>query len=635
MTGRDDPPRLDAAGEPSGDGPGGVGAVEQESLGAVNPSTALAGTVVDELVRGGVRHVVLAPGSRSTALAVAVARRDDVELHVRHDERSAAFLALGLARGDGRPAAVVTTSGTAVANLGPAVAEAHTAGVPLVVVSADRPVELHHVGANQAFAQADLFRELVRWHLDLPAASGAPGEPGYWRSATARLVAAARGRPGAGVVAADAGGSAGPVHANLAFREPTVPGLDDGRTRALPYRQVLAGRTDGQPWTRFGLPSTAIDPDLVARLQALVAGRRVLVVAGDGPTPAPALAALRRSGVPVLAEPTVGGPRGVGTPHLGPILAAMGDDPAWRPDLVLRLGRPTLSRAALVGLSDVETVQVTEVGVTDPTRTVAHAVTAPAGPLVAALVAAGLAQESNWSQRWRDGVEVARGVVAGHLDGRDAPEPAVARRVSSAVGDRPLVVASSLPIRDLADYADAAPDAAPDAGPDAGEPVGDPAGPASPTGPGRVLANRGLAGIDGFTSTAVGVALASGPTVALAGDLSFLHDHNGLLVPDVAAVPLVLVVVDNDGGGIFHQVPAHDLDDFERLFATPHGRDLVAVAEAAGVPAMAVDVDEVAEVVAHPPTDGMQVVVVRTDRQRGAAARAAIRDDLAGKLADG
>lgn len=206
----------------------------------------------------------------------------------------------------------------------------------------------------------------------------------------------------------------------------------------------------------------------------------------------------------------------------------------------------------------------------------------------------------DFTEAWDDASRVATTVVAQHLDGPDAPEPAVARRVAASAGDRTLVVASSLPIRDMANHARAV--------------------------TGRVIANRGLAGIDGFTSTAVGVALASGPTVALAGDLSFLHDHNGLLV-DPGAVDLTLVVVDNDGGGIFHHVPAEGSEHFERLFGTPHGRDLVAVARAAGVPATEVDVDGVAAEVATPP-DGFRVVVVRTDRVRGAAARRGILDEV-------
>lgn len=595
----DDGARLDAAVPAATTGPS-TWSGDDPSTAGTNPSTAMATVVVDELVRGGVQHVVLAPGSRSTALAVAVAARSDLTLHVRHDERSAAFVALGLGRASGRPAAVVTTSGTAVANLGPAVAEAHTAGVPLVVLTADRPAERQHVGANQTFAQAGLFTTLVRWHVVL-AAADTPDEPRTWRAEVARAVAAARGIGGA--LPPDAGGPAGPVHLDVAFREPTIPGLDDGRTRTLPYQQVLDGRLDGAPWTRLApVDPVGPGPATIDAVLRAVAGRRVLVVAGDVVLPLADLPALRDRGFPVLAEPTAGPGLGAGTAHASLVLAA-GSGLAPRPDVVLRLGRPTLSRPALTGLADVPTVQVTAAGVVDPARSVADAiVTDPAG-LVAALVAADLdGPPDDFTRAWADASARAADVVAAHLDVDDAPEPAVARRVAAAVGDRHLVVASSLPIRDLADHAGTA-----------------------TTGP--VVANRGLAGIDGFTSTAVGVALAAGPTVGLAGDLSFLHDHNGLLVGDPGAVPLTLVVVDNDGGGIFHQVPAGRLDDFERLFGTPHGRDLAAVAVAAGVPATTVSVDEVGDEVARP-SDGLRVVIVRTDRVRGAATRRAIASAL-------
>lgn len=599
--GTTDGAELDAAVPAATPGPAGWSG-DDPSTSGTNPSTAMATVVVDELVRGGVGHVVLAPGSRSTAVAVAVAARDDLTLHVRHDERSAAFVALGLGRTSGRPAVVVTTSGTAVANLGPAVAEAHTAGVPLVLLTANRPAERHHVGANQTFGQASLFTTLVRWHAVLPAAADTPGEPRTWRAEVSRAVAAARGIGGG--LPPDAGGPAGPVHLDVAFREPTVPGLDDGRSRTLPYRQVMDGRPEGVPWTRLGPDEPAKPhPATVDAVRRAVAGRRVLVVAGDVGLPIPDLQVLRDRGFPVLAEPTAGPGLGVGTPHASLVLAA-GPDFAPRPEVVLRLGRPTLSRAALVGLAEVPTVQVTAAGVVDPERTVADAVVTDPAALVAALLDDDLdGPPDDFARAWVDASGRAAVVVADHLDGEDAPEPAVARRVAAAVGDRALVVASSLPIRDLTDHAGSA-------------------------STGRVIANRGLAGIDGFTSTAVGVALAAGPTVALAGDLSFLHDHNGLLVEDVAAVPLTMVVVDNDGGGIFHQVPAGRLADFERLFATPHGRDLAAMAVAAGVPATTVSVDEVAAEVART-SDGLRVVVVRTDRARGAAARRAIVDVLA------
>jgi 2-succinyl-5-enolpyruvyl-6-hydroxy-3-cyclohexene-1-carboxylate synthase len=578
-----------------------------------NPSTAMATTLVDELARNGVTDVVVSPGSRSTALAIAAVRHPGLAVHVRHDERSAGFLALGLARVSSRPAVVVTTSGTAVANLVPAVAEADASGIPLVVLSADRPVELHDVGANQTLAQAALFGRLARWQVDLPAASGVVGEPDLWRSTACRVVATARGVGGGQAAQAGTGGPAGPVHCNVAFREPTVPALDDGRSVAAPYPHPVTGRRGGRPWTEYRAGATDVD-GLVEELLAAWGDARVVVVAGDTPHPVVGLDDLSW---PVVAEPTAGPTAVAGIPH-GSLLVGSA---AWRgqhrPDVVLRLGHPTLAQGALAQLGEVATVQVTESGVVDPARQATHAVTAAPNAFVAALGRALAARPGHharvteWREAWQAAGTRAREVVTAHLDGPDAPEPAVARRVVTATGTRPLVVASSLPIRDVADFAAPAAD-----------------------GTGRVHANRGLAGIDGFVSTAVGVALAAGPTVALAGDLSFLHDHNGLLVPDAAAVDLDLVIVDNDGGGLFHHVPAVQVPEFEHVFATPHGRDLVAVARAAGVAAEAVGIDEVAGALARPPA-GLRVVVVRTDRRAGAAARNAIRHELDHALSSG
>lgn len=616
---------------------------------SLNPSTAMATTIIDELVRNGVTDVVVCPGSRSTALAIAAVRRDGLTVHVRLDERSAGFLALGLARGSGRPAAVVTTSGTAVANLVPAVAEADMAGVPLMVLSADRPIELHGVGANQTLSQARLFDGLVRWSVDLPAPSGAVGEPRMWRSTVARAVAVAQGTGAGQLGQTGVGGSGGPVHCNLAFREPTVPGLDDGRSVTQAYPHAIDGRPDGLPWTTHvaaaGAPGLR---GIVGDLLEMCECARVLVVAGDSYVP---MQGLDRLPWPVIAEPTAGTHAEVGLPHGSLLVASSVWRDAHRPDVVVRLGHPTLSRAALVELADIPTIQITASGAVDPARSATTAIIASPAAVVAGLLdavhesgsqqirpqgagvdgtgAAGVGSDGScgqsgrgrsgrgvgvaegWMEEWRRGSDVAAGVVARHLDGDDAPEPAVARRVVAASGRRPLVVASSLPIRDVADFAGFAG--------------------AGGTG-GRVHANRGLAGIDGFISTAVGVALASGPTVALAGDLSFLHDHNGLLVEDPSAVDLDVVVVDNDGGGLFHHVPAVQVPEFERVFATPHGRDLEAVARAAGADASTAGVDDVAGLVARSP-GGLRVVVVPTDRQRGAHVRRAIRADLEKRFA--
>jgi 2-succinyl-5-enolpyruvyl-6-hydroxy-3-cyclohexene-1-carboxylate synthase len=582
---------------------------------AANPSHALALVLVDELARCGVTEAVVAPGSRSTALAMALHDDPRLRLHVEIDERSAGFLALGLARVTGRPAVVVTTSGSATANLHPAVVEADQGAVPLLVLTADRPPELRHTGANQAIDQLKLYGDAVRWFCEVGVPEDRPGAVAHWRSTACRAVAEAVGLRG----------PAGPVHANLAFREPTVPATDDGRTRAEgPFRQPLEGRADRRAWTTVDLPPRQVpDAELRAFAGRLAATERGLLVIGDTtarPGPVHALAAA--TGWPVVAEPTSGarcGPHVVA--HAGPLLGVAGFRDAHRPDLVLRVGRPTVSRAVLGLLDDrVPQVVVTPDGSWhDPTRAATDLVVADPDLLLQALAdQLPVAATSDWRRSWLDADADAATAVAEVLAGEPAvTEPGACRAALAAVPDGgALVVASSMPIRDL------------DAWAPAREGV-------------RVLANRGASGIDGFVSTALGVALAhDGPTVALAGDLSFLHDRNGLLVrPDVEQLDLVLVVVDNDGGGIFHFLPqAGWPGSFERVFGTPHGLDLADVARTHGLEYVAPEPRDLAhEVGRRARAGGLHLVHVVTDRHGNrdlhARLQAAVADAVGGSAA--
>ena len=261
----------------------------------MNPSTAFGISFTDELVRCGLREVVLAPGSRSTPLAMAFCeaeRRGLVRLHVRIDERSASFTALGLAKASRQPVAVLCTSGTAAANFHPAVIEADESGVPLLVLTADRPPEMRGTGANQVIDQVKLYGSAVRWFCEAGAPEARPGMVGYWRSLACQAWAHASGR---------AGGLAGPVHLNLAFREPLVPG-DAGEPD---WPEPLDGRPDGRPWTSFELRNPSRDE------LELPWTERGVVVCGDGDYDAAALTELAgRAGWPVLAEPSSGARRG-------------------------------------------------------------------------------------------------------------------------------------------------------------------------------------------------------------------------------------------------------------------------------------------------------------------------------------
>jgi 2-succinyl-5-enolpyruvyl-6-hydroxy-3-cyclohexene-1-carboxylate synthase len=533
-------------------------------MGGMNPSTALARVLVDELVRGGTREAVLSPGSRSAPLAFALHDADRagrLRLHVRVDERSAGFLALGLAKESGRPVPVVTTSGTAAANLHPAVLEAAHAQVPLLLLTADRPPELRGTGANQTIDQVGLYGGAVRQFVEVGAPEARAGQNAYWRALTCRAVSAALG---------DLGTAPGPVHLNLGLREPLVP--EDGD-----WVEPLEGRPDSAPWTaRAPAAAVSVMDDLPPR---------TVVVLGDcGPElSAAALRLAAARGFPVVAEPSssAAGPAVVPAAEL--VLAAPGWLDAHPPERVLVVGRPTLSRvvARLVGVAPADVVAGAGRWA-DPAQRAARVLPGVPAP--------GGAVDDGWLPSWLAAGGTARAAADEVLAGSGLSEPVVAAEVVSAA-DRLLVVGSSKPVRDLFL---------------AGGREGL-----------RVLANRGVAGIDGMVSTAVGAALAHGRrTLALLGDLTFLHDANGLVLgPDEPRPDLTIVVVNNDGGAIFgllEQGSPEHAEAFERVFGTPHGVDLQALCAASGTPY--VRAASVPELRAAAAGQGLRVVEVRTDR---------------------
>lgn len=593
---------------------------------APNPSTAAARVVFDELARCGVEHVVMAPGSRSTALVVAAHGHPDLRLHTEVDERSAGFLALGIARATGQPAVVVTTSGTAVANLLPAVVEADHDRVPLLLLTADRPPELHGTGANQTIQQVGIFGDSPRWTIDLGVPGTTAEEVARWRWTACRAHGVATGRPveTPGVVGIDSWREPGPVHCNLPFREPTVPVSDDGRARAEPFRHPLDGRRDGAPWAapvdRPHVPAQRVLDDVLDTLLAVPEGL-VVVGGGIGGAPGDVADLARLLGWPVLAEPHAG-VAGPGVLDHGSLLLGSADWAArHRPQLLLRIGRTTIARevAQLVastaqvvldahggwGAADLEHATLVRA---EPDQTVAA--------LVARLQERHPRPDGAWLARWTAADGVAGVAVAGHLD--RVSEPRVVRDVAAAVpAGGALVVGSSMPIRDLDLVGTHRDDVA-------------------------VHANRGTSGIDGFVSTALGVAMSHrGPVVAVCGDLTLLHDSNAwLLSPDPAGddVDLVVVVIDNDGGGIFSFLPQHEhVAAFDRVFGTPHGRDLGDLARLHDLAHVRPTTPEgvVAAVDAALDAGGRHLVHVRTDREENLALhralRAAVADALAGE----
>jgi 2-succinyl-5-enolpyruvyl-6-hydroxy-3-cyclohexene-1-carboxylate synthase len=534
---------------------------------------AFAATLVDEWARNGVTHAVVCPGSRSTPLVVALAARTDIELHVRLDERSAGFTALGIGKADGRPALVLTTSGTAAVELHPAVVEADLAGVAMIVCTADRPPELRDVGAPQTVDQTHLFGRAVRWFAD-------PGVPALvarssWRSLASRAVGESTWGPS----------GPGPVHLNLPFREPLLGDAAAGGG-------VVPGRSGGEPWHRVATGATPSPPGAVASLVergVLSPSRRGVIVAGADSGEAGAVAALAEAlGWPELADPRSGlrdlHPNVIGTADL--LLRSPRFAREHRPEVVLQLGDRWASKvvtgqlSAAVGAGAAAVVVDPRARWNDPGREVGTFVRADPSSFceeVARVIGAtGTGVEATahdgWLASWRGSEARARVAVGSMMGGGEgAPpggpidEPTLAHRLWTRLpGDATLVVSSSMPVRDV-------------------EAFGLPR-----RRPPRVLANRGANGIDGVVSTALGVALATGgPTVALVGDLAFLHDVSALVRTHDLGAHCVVVVVDNAGGGIFSFLPpAGSLDhpSFERLFGTPQSADPAEVAAGFGWP---------------------------------------------------
>lgn len=552
---------------------------------APNAGQALAAVVIDELVRHGIRDAVLSPGSRSTPLALAFADDGRIRLHVRIDERSAAFTALGLARVSGLPVPVLCTSGTAAAEFTPAVLEADQGRVPLLLLTADRPPELRGVGANQTVDQIKLYGDAVRWFHELGVPEARADAVRYWRSTISQAVATACG----------ARGAPGPVHVNLPLREPLGP-VDDGIGFPFP----LDGRDGQRPWTEH----KRSEPPLPADVHDLLAGAvRGVIVAGDGLRAENAVAVSEfaaAAGWPLIAEPH-------SNARHGPAALAGYDavlrDAVFRehhvPDVVLVVGRVGLTRSLnewLSWLPATTTVVVLDRfgGWWDGTRSAQQIVAAAATSLRG--VGRSGSASAGWVDEWLHAATSAADAVDEVLDSAGLSEPRVVRDLVTSVPDDTLIaVASSMPIRDV-DLT------------------------MRPRTGVRIVANRGVSGIDGFISTAVGAALAHDrPSWAIAGDLSALHDVNGLLAdpcPDLS-----IVVINNDGGGIFSllaQAASVDARSFERVFGTPHGASFADICRGYGVDH--VFVDELAayqEAIAAAPKR-LRVIEVRTDRAANA-----------------
>jgi 2-succinyl-5-enolpyruvyl-6-hydroxy-3-cyclohexene-1-carboxylate synthase len=510
----------------------------------VSVQATFSATLVDEWARLGVSDAVICPGSRSTPLATALAER--LRTHVRLDERSAAFFALGLAMASGRPTVICVTSGTAAAELHPAVVEAYHARIPLIVCTADRPPELHHAGAPQTIEQAGLYATATRWSVS-------PGVPSEGRDVAWRPLAVR-----AYVESLLGPTGPGPVHLNLEFREPLT-----GSPTTLPPR----------PGPRVVVPNEERGTEGGAEP---LRGRGVVIVGGEAPRPAePArvLALADRLGWPVMADPRSGS-RVNGT--IAAADAILRTKPPL-PDTIVTLGTPWLSAALGEYVSDAAQGGARVIAVdpwqqwADPHRVATEFHQSATDPWLTAALEGASPCEPEWLDSWCTREAKAQAAISGVL-GTELSEPQVARAVHryAAANRSTVVVSASMPIRDLEWFA------------------------ATEAVPPRVLANRGVNGIDGVVSTALGVATSGqdslrgqgdARTIALLGDLAFLHDVSGLV--NLPEVPCTFVVVDNGGGGIFSFLPqasSLEADTFERLFGTPPTSDIGAVARGFGLP---------------------------------------------------
>jgi 2-succinyl-5-enolpyruvyl-6-hydroxy-3-cyclohexene-1-carboxylate synthase len=492
----------------------------------------------DELARCGVRDACTSPGSRCSPLVLALVRDGRLRCHSHIDERCSGFFAVGAAKAAHRPVAIACTSGTAAANLAPAVIEAWEARVPLLVLTADRPPELREVGAGQAIDQLKLYGAAAKWFFDVGTHDATPERLRWMRMLACRAVWTAQdGRPG-------------PVHLNFALREPLVApaDLDPDPIGSEP-------RSGGRPWLLRTV--TAPDTPAAGRALAVVArdAHRPVVVAGRAePGLEPIAAACERLGWPLLADPLSGARRGGAAIAHYDLLLRAGATFAPRPDLVVRCGdlptsKPLRAWLDALGPSVTQLAFDPQSSWHDPSGSLQLVLAGDPSATLTATAEHAPRADPDWLASWRAADARAASVVDGVL-GDELSEPRVARELGACLpAAATLFVASSMPVRDVEAYVGVRDDAP------------------------RVLCNRGANGIDGTVSSAFGAAAVSaGPVVLLIGDVALAYDIGGLLAAHRLGLALTIVLVNNDGGGIFEFLPiAGERDAFEDHVATPHG----------------------------------------------------------------
>jgi len=550
---------------------------------ASNRNYAFTSEFVDALASLGLGHVCITPGSRNSPLALAFADHPGITDWIHHDERSSGFFALGLANASRRPVAVVTTSGTAAAELHPAAVEAYLARIPLLLLTADRPPELRDVGAPQATNQADLFGKSVKWSYEVAVPD--PQSGSYATTLASRAWAAALDLP------------VGPVHLNFPFRDPlapvVVPGDKAEKPEIGPPPAYIPGRLE-------------IDRPATEKISAAVSGRRALLIAGplDRPGfPGAVTTLATRTGFPIVADPLsqlrAGGHDRTLVITTGDPLARVGRlDGDLAPEIVIRFGAIPTSKTLSTWLADhpeIPQYVVDDAGWRDPGGSAATMVRSDPVLFARQLVGELDPAPAEWAAGWEAAERAARVALTDQLT--FPSEPAVVAGLAEAIPDETtLYVASSMPVRDVDAFF-----------PSIDRQV-------------RFLSNRGANGIDGLISSGLGAAAGGDPVFVLSGDLSLLHDLTALGTAARLGLPATVVVINNDGGGIFHFLPqAAFPKHFERLLGTPHGTDFQAAAELFGIEHHLVDdeaafEDLVATVVGHP-----RLIEVRTSRTENVA----------------
>ncbi len=553
---------------------------------------------VDALAHLGLRHVAISPGSRNTPLTLAFAAHPEIEDSSHHDERSAAFFALGMAKATRLPVGLVCTSGTAAAQYFPAIVEARFARVPLIVMTADRPHEARDVGAPQAIDQQGMYGRAVKWSFEAPIPDARPDVLASYTALAARAWSAALETP------------MGPVHLNLPFRDPLAPLEVPGDVPADLPLPVLP--------TFSAAPPVAPGTELVEQIFASVQAHPTIVIAGPNSDPSfPKAAAdlALKARIPVIADPLSG--LRAGSHHLpnvittGDWLARRGDlDGALRPEFIIRFGAPPTSKGLnswLGANSDIQQVLFDESGWRDPGASASHLIRADSA--VAATVLAARMNEPGteaWVEQWRR----AELEITSQLEFPFPSEPAVARALHDHLpAGASLYVGSSMPIRILDAFFGTVDRTI------------------------NILGNRGANGIDGLISSSLGAAVGTGrPMYAYVGDVALLHDLTALVTARRMNIPITIVLVDNDGGGIFHMLPQAEFPEyFERHLGTPHGLDFGRIARAVDVEHLSPATEQELGSMIATPAGGPRIIEIGTDR----AASAALLRSLWERVAEG